>query len=111
MAVAMQCSAPGIRTEVQAQLSIGQEHRAAGPSHAHQSEGHVASDDSAHGAAHDHASADKCNLCATSCAATALISAPMTVAEQQSVSAVFPDLHALPPSFVPDGQERPPRTT
>lgn len=114
LALAMQCSTPGTQVQVQAQLSGGHEHHAASLGHEHHhgaaADPAVSHDDS-DGTGHDHAgAADKCNLCAASCSATALVSASMTVAEQQSVSAVFPHLYAPPPSFVSDGLKRPPRS-
>ncbi|MDB5915393.1 MAG: hypothetical protein JWP22_4068, partial [Ramlibacter sp.] len=60
---------------------------------------------------HDHAgNADNCNLCSAFCSVTGLVGAAVAIPETRPVPAVFPHLYALPPSFVPDGQERPPRT-
>lgn len=71
-------------------------------------------------AAHDHAAqadasapaaSDKCNLCAASCSLTPLLGAPPSVIEPSAAAAVrFPVLDARAPSFLSDGQERPPRT-
>ena len=73
---------------------------------------HAAAHGHSDGAAHDHAGAgDKCNLCSAFCSVTGLVSADVMVAVSQPASAVFPHLYAPPPSFVSDGQERPPRTT
>jgi hypothetical protein len=110
LAVGMQCS--GAAPQVVAQASLS------GHGHGHHSSGSPAGhhDMSAHGhpdgAADDPASAsDKCNLCAASCSVTGMVSGSLALAEPQRMPAVFPQLHAPPPSFVSDGQERPPRTT
>jgi len=119
MAAAMHCSAPGSRVQVEAQMTKeghsgheagvmdqGAQHEYAG-AHDHTG-GHTHSDK---GGSHDHAgAADKCNLCSASCSATGLVSASVTVPEPSLASSVFPHLYAQPPSFVSDGQERPPRT-
>ena len=85
---------------------VGEEHRhheisvqASAPVHGH-----------AGSAAHDHDAADKCNLCSAFCSVTGLVSADVMLAEPQSVPAVFPHLCAPAPSFISDGQERPPRS-
>jgi len=107
LAAAMPCSGAGSGAHGAVQSAKhghGQHARAAG--HAHQADSH------SDGAAHDHdhgGSADKCKLCAASCCATALVSGPLTVAAPQPVATVFPHLHAPPPSFLSDGEERPPR--
>ena len=110
LAVAMQCS-PDSQVQAQAPHAHHSDEQHAsrdGQAH-HQLEGAV--HDHSDAAGHDHAGAtDKCNLCAASCSATALVSASMTLVAPQSVSAVFSHIHAPPPSFIPDGQERPPRT-
>ncbi|MGN6528895.1 MAG: hypothetical protein ACTHL8_21075 [Burkholderiaceae bacterium] len=65
-----------------------------------------------HGAAHhDDAGIDKCNLCASCCSATPM---PMTfsptVAALGDHVATFPLLQAAAPTFLSEGQERPPRS-
>lgn len=113
LALAMQCSTPGALVQVQAQPASGHEHHASGVEHDH----HVAADPTAHPgdsgkSTHDHAGvADKCNLCAASCAATGLLGAPRTLAEERPAPTNFPRLDAPPPNFVSGGQERPPRST
>ena len=53
----------------------------------------------------------KCNLCCDFCSMTPLLSALPSVAAPLNLSSVpFPDLHAPAPSFLSDGQERPPRS-
>jgi len=60
---------------------------------------------------HDHAGADKCNLCSSCCSTAPLILtfAP-TVAALDGQSADFPLVQAPAPTFLSDGQERPPRS-
>lgn len=115
LAVAMQCSTPGAQVQLQAQLPKGHEHHAAHPAQEHHhgaGADHSFGQDGSGSSAHDHASvADKCNLCAASCSATALVGASMTVAGQQRAAAVFQHLYAPRPSFVPDGPRRPPRSS
>lgn len=115
LAAAMMCpvAATGVQTEV-AMAEHAHDH-----SHSHS---YSASGDH-HGAEltpqaadhHDFASvgdpADKCNLCSAFCSVTGMVSGSATTAEPQSVAAVFPHLYAPPPSFVPDGLKRPPRST
>lgn len=61
--------------------------------------------------AHDHAAPDACNACSAYCSLTPLLSDLPTLAEPPGPAAVrFADFSAPPPSFVSDGQERPPRT-
>jgi hypothetical protein len=62
-------------------------------------------------ATHDHAGADRCNLCTAFCSVPGLVSAGVTLASPQAVATVFPQPHAPPPSFISGGQERPPRST
>ena len=81
--------------------SMSQRHAAP---HDHASAGH--SDDG-----HDHAASDKCNACSAYCSLTPLLSSDSTFLEPPDLAAVkFADQSAPPPSFVSDGQERPPRT-
>lgn len=52
-----------------------------------------------------------CNLCCDFCSMTPLLSSPPSVPGPLSLSSVsFPDLFAPAPSFLSDGQERPPRS-
>lgn len=109
LAVAMPCAALGDAGQVQAQVAEhthGDPLPQAGPPH-HEASAH----DHPDAAIHEHgAAADKCNICFASCSASGLVGGPMTLAEPQPVAAVFPHLYAPPPSFLSDGQERPPRS-
>lgn len=109
VAAAMPCSVAesGVRTELAGDEAM--EH-----AHAH---GHADAHD--HGAmshdgghtGHDHAASDRCNMCSASCALTLLVSDVPTLAEPLDLAAVkFSELSAPSPSFLSDGQERPPRT-
>ena len=78
------------------------------------SAGHAAMDDALshdHSGGHDHAASEGCNACSAYCSLTPLVSNLPTLAEPLDSTAVkFSDLSAPPPSFVSEGQERPPRT-
>ena len=106
VAAAMLCaaSAQGMHSELRAQDHRGD---------------HAATD---HGVAHDHASgayddgrphgsSDKCNLCSACCSTPPLASEVPTLPGPIELAAVrFPALQSLAPSFLSDGQERPPRS-
>lgn len=110
-AVAMHCASTGAAVQIEARLVEHGNHDHASADHHGQQHHDAAAHGHSGGGSHDHAGlADKCNLCSASCSAPALVSGPVTVAEPQPVSAVFPHLYAPPPSFIPDGQERPPRS-
>ena len=54
---------------------------------------------------------EKCNLCCDFCSITPLLSALPSVPAPRDLSSVsFPALFAPAPSFLSDGQERPPRS-
>jgi hypothetical protein len=113
MAAAMLCPPVGAGTPGEVRLmdhpAPGQHHPAA--------EVHGAGHDHA---AHDHASGgqddgtssqDSCRLCTAFCSVTPMVSSlPTVVAPLDLSTAAFPHLSAPAPSFVSDGQERPPRT-
>jgi len=65
-----------------------------------------------HGAHHhDHAGADKCNLCSSCCStAPLLLTFSPTVAALDDPRAEFPLIQAPASTFLSDGQERPPRS-
>lgn len=67
-----------------------------------------------HGGTHDDkgpTSHDKCNLCSACCSATPLLSTMPSVPQPHGLAtASFPDVFAPAPSFLSDGQERPPRS-
>ena len=114
LAAAMMCPVgeTGVQTEVvMAQQAHDHGYGHAGGAHV----GHADVDLSTqHADHHDFASvgdpADKCNLCSAFCSVTGIVSASATVAEPQKVATAFPHLYIPPLSFVPDGQERPPRS-
>lgn len=56
--------------------------------------------------------ADNCNLCCDFCSVTPLAnSLPTLPTAPERATLSFPDLSAPAPSFLSDGQERPPRST
>ncbi|WP_132570212.1 DUF2946 family protein [Roseateles saccharophilus] len=61
---------------------------------------------------HDgHGSPDKCNMCSAFCALTPLASDAPRLPEPAALPAVkFPEFPTPAPSFLSDGQERPPRS-
>jgi len=82
-----------------------------GPGHGHVDMGHEhAGHDHAQ---HDHGKSahDKCNLCSSSCSSPSMPSTSSGFDEPEALtSQSFPDLSAPAPTFLSDGQERPPRT-
>ncbi len=79
--------------------------------HAHADHAHAGDDASTPGTGEHHADGlAKCKLCCDLCAMTPLLSSLPSVPVPPNLSSVsFPDLSAPAPSFVADGQERPPR--
>jgi hypothetical protein len=73
--------------------------------------GHAAtSHDDGH-ANHDHTTSDRCNACSAFCSLTPLVTSLPSVFEPLDPARVkFSESSAPPPSFLSDGQERPPRT-
>jgi hypothetical protein len=60
---------------------------------------------------HDHAGIDKCNLCSSCCStAPLLLTFSPTVPALDGPAADFPLVQAPAPTFLSDGQERPPRS-
>lgn len=110
MAAAMVCPPPA-GAPVQQLGSHGGDHGHGDHGHAEPGHAHSAAD-----AAADHAHAagsadNKCNMCSASCATPPVPSAAGGLAAPLDLaSAAFPDLPAPAPSFLSDGQERPPRT-
>jgi hypothetical protein len=107
VAVAVPCALFGVGMP-----SGATHHDAAGQGHAVAAQELVQHD---HGAAalHDHEQAcqDKCNLCSASCSATPLVATIAGVPElSDPASVAFPDPSVPAPSFLSDGQERPPRS-
>ena len=71
--------------------------------------GHTAHDDGH--ASHDHTTSDRCNACSAFCSLTPLVTSVPSVFEPLDPAGVkFSRLSAPAPSFLSDGQERPPRT-
>jgi hypothetical protein len=113
IAGAMLCPVTGSGTQAELRLA----HDAARTAHhalddaldaAHHAEG--AHD---HGAHHDHGGQpDKCSVCSAFCSAVPLIgSLPELLPPLDSVALAYPDDSAPAPSFLSDGQERPPRSS
>lgn len=67
-----------------------------------------------HGAAHDGSALttqDECNLCTAFCSVTPLVGpSPIAFMPHDPTSTAFPAFSAPAPSFLSDGQERPPRS-
>ena len=120
LAAAMMCPVAGAAGQTGVQIAErAHDH---GHSHGHPTSGDHAA--SAHHAGpelatqdadhHDLASvgdpSDKCNLCSAFCSVTGMVSGRATTAEPRAVVIGFPHRYAPPSSFIPDGQERPPRT-
>ena len=116
LAAAMVCATVGggTQTEVVAHdHSTGHDAmRAEHGSHAHDHTDHAHSPDSQ--PSPPAASSDvpsTCNLCCYFCSLTPLVSSlPSLAVPRLPSSASFPDIAAPVPSFVSEGQERPPRT-
>jgi hypothetical protein len=71
--------------------------------------GHTAHDDRR--ASHEHTTSDRCNACSAFCSLTPLVTSVPSVFEPLDPPGVkFSELSAPAPSFLSDGQERPPRT-
>jgi hypothetical protein len=70
---------------------------------------HVAHDHSQHD--HGKGAHDKCNICSSSCSSPSMPSTSVGLSAPEALtSQSFPDLSAPAPTFLSDGQERPPRT-
>lgn len=80
--------------------------------HEHADHQHPGHDSGTLGASADHSDGfGKCNLCCDFCSMTPLLSTLPSLPTPVNLSSVsFPDLVALSPSFLSDGQERPPRS-
>nr|WP_145547867.1 hypothetical protein [Variovorax boronicumulans] len=115
MAAAMVCPPPA-GAAVQQLEEHGGDHGHGG--HGHGDHGHAEAGHAPGGTdvAADHAHAagsadNKCNMCSASCATPPVPSAAGgLVAALELASAPFPDLPAAAPTFLSDGQDRPPRT-
>ena len=122
VAAAMLCSAgnPGMGSELRIDASghPATDHTTA-HAHADQHHGHDDADAGSHDHAgdggHDHAQghtgSDQCSLCSACCSITPLASTlPKLVAPLDARAVKFPDVSSPAPTFVSDGQERPPRS-
>jgi hypothetical protein len=110
LAAAMLCapSAPGLLTQTTPTQGASTHHDASDHAHSHHAEHE-------HGSGvHDHHATggqDKCNLCSATCSLTPLVNHVAGVETPADLeTASFPDLAAPAPSFLSNGQERPPRT-
>lgn len=110
VAAAMLCPIAG--SGVQTEVHVSGEHATHEAMHEPMHE-HEHDSSSAHAADHDHGkAADRCNLCSAFCSLTPLVGSVPTVAAPIELAATaFPDFSAPPPSFLSDGQERPPRSS
>lgn len=122
VAAAMLCSAgsPGMGSELR--IDAGG-HGAMDHTMAHEHAGQHPGHDDADGGGHDHAGAgghdhaqghtgsDQCSLCSACCSITPLPSTvPKLVAPVDARAVKFPDVSSPAPTFLSDGQERPPRS-
>ena len=79
--------------------------------HEHGDHQHAEHDSDAAGSSGHHDGFGKCNLCCDFCSMTPLLSTLPSVPTPPDLSSVsFADLLAPAPSFLSDGQERPPRS-
>ena len=105
-------------TGVQSELRMHEHpasHEAMDHGTAHDHADHQHQHDHAGAGHHDegkgHGASDKCNMCSAYCSLTPLVSEVPTLLEPAELSAVkFPDLSSPAPTFLSDGQERPPRS-
>ena len=106
MAAAMLCPPAGVGTQSELRL-MATDDQAVGHDHAVDGHAHTHASHSDHG----QSGTDKCNLCSAFCSITPLLSAMPSVPQPfDLMAASFPDLSAPAPSFLSDGQERPPRS-
>jgi hypothetical protein len=83
------------------------------PAHAqHEDEHeHAAAGHHDHDHGQGHAASDECNMCSAYCSLTLLVSEAQGFPAPLDAPAVrFPDLSSPAPTFLSDGQERPPRS-
>lgn len=121
---AMAATMPCAPTSAAAQVGMYVEAADAdhGDAHPHHSDhaAQMAAVDASDHSAHDHGSqsssdhdhkSQKCNMCSASCSVPPMPSASAGISEPMVLTdASFPSLAAPAPSFLSDGQERPPRT-
>ncbi len=105
MAAAMLC--PGGSAGLQSELRLADPHAGHAMDHGAAPVG----DGAAHHGDHAAEAADKCNMCSAFCSLTPLASESPRLPEPEALPGIkFPDLCTPAPSFLSDGQERPPRT-
>lgn len=109
IAAAMLCppAAVGTQSDMRPMERDAAPHDHAGDAPAHAAHQH------ADGTQHDHGTSnqDKCNLCSAFCSLTPLLSDTAGIADPGDlVDPPFPAFSAPAPSFLSDGQERPPRS-
>lgn len=112
MAAAMLCPpSAGMGSAMHASIAASGEHAA----HTHGAGHHDAGMDDAAAASHHHdpgAVADTCNLCSACCSVPPVPSAAPSMPHPHARAApAFPAYSVPVPLFVPDTQERPPRST
>lgn len=108
MAAAMLCPPAGIGMQGQLRVTLHDGTAEVGVTHEHRAHEHgsAAFGDEVQTAPHD-----QCNFCSAFCSVTPLVSGlPSFLPPPAHPAALFPDFSAPPPSFLSDGQERPPRT-
>jgi Protein of unknown function (DUF2946). len=80
----------------------------------HLSHDHAGAQQGHHGEQHNHGDGgqpDKCNLCSAFCSMPPIAGTPSTIfTPVEAANTAFPTLSAPAPSFLSDGQERPPRS-
>jgi hypothetical protein len=107
VAAAMLCPASAAAGHAERHLH---QHTTQTPDHAHMQHAHGSGEH--HDGGKPAGPSDKCGLCCDFCSVTPLVgSLPGVPAPQALASISFPDLRAAAPSFVSDGQERPPRSS
>ena len=110
MAAAMLCPPAGIgmQGELRVMLQSSDGSGEVRLTHEHSAHEHGSAASGDHGQTGTH---DQCNFCSAFCSVTPLVSGlPLIFAPPAHSAALFPDFSAPPPSFLSDGQERPPRT-
>jgi hypothetical protein len=116
VAAAMLCQSQGAGGQSTVAMAGSEtDHHAIGAvdhaAHEHADHQHAEHDSDAAGTGGHHDGFGKCNLCCDFCSMTPLLSALPSVPTPPNLSSVaFPALLAPAPSFLSDGQERPPRS-
>jgi Protein of unknown function (DUF2946) len=111
VAAAMLCPPAGTGTQTELRLHDHASGHALmdAAEHRHADRGHGSGADAHHDGSAD--TTDRCNLCSAFCSVTPLIgSLPALPLPQEPAAIRFPDLTVPAPSFISDGQERPPRS-